>query len=156
MFVFPVFISKWMHACSKQVHKCKLHTDILKIPSGSGRWAPKFISSDWLKFSELHWKNRNLLFHEIMLPNNCSLLSEQFSLSHQVTAESCCFSFFICISQVKNLPAYLCPRTCAYCFLRQHSISVSIDLYCRHKHSQSKELIKDEYGGGTGSVALDF
>lgn len=156
MFVFPVFISKWMHACSKQVHKCKLHTDILKIPSGSGRWAPKFIPSDWLKFSELHWKNRNLLFHEIMFPNNCSLLSEQFSLSHQVTAEFCCFSFFICISQVKNLPAYLCPRTCAYCFLRQHSISLLIDLYHRHKHSQSKELIKDEHGGVTGSVALDF
>lgn len=108
MLIFLVFISESVHACSKQVHKCKLHTDILKIPSRSRRWASKFICSDWLKFSELRWKNRNLLFHEIMFPNNFSLLSEQFSLSDQVTAESCCFSFLFVLAKLKT-----CLPTCA-------------------------------------------
>lgn len=98
-----------------------------------------------------------MLFHEIMFPNNFSLLSEQFSLSDQVTAESWCFSFLLVLAKLKTcLPAYLCPRIYAYCFLRQHSISLFIDLYCRHKHPKSKELIKDKHGGGTGTVALDF
>lgn len=88
-------LNQWMHAANRCINaSC---TEVF--------WRSHLNPEDELQSSSLqtgwnflNWKHRNSLLHEIMFPNTFSLLSEQFSLSDQVTAESCCFSFFICIS----------------------------------------------------------